>query len=127
MDRRALVVADLSLDEKDPLGPILRQVCLLLGDRLVHLFGSSCLEVVPLVALSSFACPRSCLGNLCQEAGSCCMARFLVFLQGTCSFLFYRLVYLAEDRPDHIQVLRRSKGRDRRVAWDRILLVREDP
>lgn len=121
------------MDRKVPLGPVLkRQVYLLsLVVHLVRLFGASCPEVVPFVDLSSFACQaRNCLGNLlglCRE-GACCMASRLVSHQGTCSFLFYRLVYLAEDHLDRSRVRHRSnKGHDRKVAWDRIPQVREDP
>lgn len=113
---------DLSLDGMGPLGlhPI-RQIYLLSLVRLVRLFGSSCRGEHPLVGLSSLAYPaQSCLGSpfgLCQEGGSCCMVRLLFFNQGTCSFLFYHLVYLDEDRRDRSRVPRRSrKAHDRRAA-----------
>ena len=120
---------DLSLDGMDPLGrhPI-HQVYLLSLERLVPLFGSSFREEHPLVVLSSLAFrARSCLGSplvLYQEDDSCCMARLLFFNQGTCSFLFYRLVSLDEDRRGRSRVRRRSrKAHDRRAALDNSLVL----
>ena len=129
MVRRLRQEVDLSLDGMDPLGlhPI-RQVYLLSLERLVRLFGSSCRGEHPLVDLSSLAClAQSCLGSpvgLCQEdQRSCCMVRLLFFNQGTCSFLFYHLVYLDEDRRDRSQDLRRSrKAHDRKAALDNSLV-----
>ena len=119
---------DLSWDGKDPLGLLpVHQVYLLSLERLVPLFGSSYREEHPLVDLSSLAfLARSCLGSpvgLCQEEGSCCMVRLLFSNQGTCSFLFYHLVYLDEDRRDRSQDLRRSrKAHDRKAALDNSLV-----
>ena len=51
------------------------------------------------------------------------MVRLLFFNQGTCSFLFYHLVYLDEDRRDRSQDLRRSrKAHDRKAALDNSLV-----
>lgn len=113
---------DLSLDGMDPwVRHPNRQVYLLSWERLVRLFGSSCRGEHPLVGLSSLAClAQSCLGSplgLCQEERSCCMIRLLFFNQGTCSFLFYHLVYLDEDHRGRSRVPGRSrKAHDRRAA-----------